>query len=54
MNRLYTTLVCSVCCMTVMAQGIGHITGRVQDATGAALHKVDVYFFYRKVRIFYK
>lgn len=48
MNRLYTTLVCSVCCMTVMAQGIGHITGRVQDATGAALHKVDVYLFTAK------
>lgn len=48
MNRLYTTLVCSVCYMTVMAQGIGHITGRVQDATGAALHKVDVYFFTAK------
>lgn len=48
MNRLYTTLVCSVCCITVMAQGIGHITGRVQDATGAALHKVDVYLFTAK------
>lgn len=48
MNRLYTTLVCSVCCMTVMAQGIGHITGRVQDATGAALHKVDVFLFTAK------
>lgn len=48
MNRLYTTLVCSVCCMTVMAQGISHITGRVQDATGAALHKVDVYLFTAK------
>lgn len=48
MNRLYTTLVCSVCCITVMAQGIGHITGRVQDATGAALHKVDVFLFTAK------
>lgn len=48
MNRLYTTLVCSVCCMNVMAQSINNITGRVQDATGAALHKVDVYLFTAK------
>ena len=48
MNPLYTTLVCSVCCMNVMAQSINNITGRVQDATGAPLHKVDVYLFTTK------
>lgn len=48
MNPLYTTLVCSVCCMNVMAQSINNITGRVQDATGAPLHKVDVFLFTTK------
>ena len=48
MNPLYTTLVCSVCCMNVMAQSINNITGRVQDATRAPLHKVDVYLFTTK------